>query len=265
MITVLFIGDVVGKIGRHAVAAVLPAWRAELKPDLVIANAENIAHGSGITEKTLQELIDAGVDFFTSGNHVFDKPEGEAIVSRKDSSLLRPHNYPAGTAGTGIKVVEAGSRKLAIINLIGRSFIREAFDCPFRALDALLDSAACKKADAILVDFHAETTSEKAAFGWYADGRVAAVLGTHTHVPTADARVLPQGTAFVTDVGMVGATDSVIGVRKDEVIQGFLTQRSQSFSIPESGEVVVNAVVLELDPKTGQAASIRRLDKLVTV
>jgi len=265
MLTVLFLGDVVGKIGRKAVAAVLPQWRDELRPDLVIANAENIAHGSGVTEKTLQELIDAGVEIFTSGNHVFDKPEGEAMLSQKNSILLRPINYPAGTPGVGLKLIEAGSRRLAVLNLIGRSFIKEAFDCPFRALDAALASPACKKADAIIVDFHAETTSEKAAFGWYAAGRVAAVLGTHTHVPTADARVLPPGTAFVTDVGMAGATDSVIGVGKDAAIAGFLTQRSQTFTIPESGEAMVNAVVLEIDPRTGKAESIKRLDKIVTV
>lgn len=262
---VLFFGDVVGKIGRRAVKQILPELKAEYQPDLIIANVENVAHGVGVTEKTLAELIEAGVQAFTSGNHIFSKPEAEALLNAKDSVLLRPANYPPGLPGDDYKIIEIGSKAVVIINLIGRVFIKENFDCPFRKLDEILAKITVKNLGAIIIDFHAEASSEKMAFGWYADGRVSAVLGTHTHVPTADGKILPEGTAFISDVGMVGALNSVIGDCKEEIIKSFLTQTNASIEIPEEGEVEVGAVLVEIDPATKKAVKIGRVDRKIRV
>ncbi len=262
---ILFFGDIVGKIGRRAVREILPELKKEFSPDLILANAENIAHGTGVTETTLKEMQDAGVDLFTSGNHVFDKPEGEILLSQKDSILLRPANYPPQVPGKGYKVIEVATKQVVIINLLGRVFIREDLDCPFRKLDEILAEVEKSKPAAIIVDFHAEATSEKIAFGYYTDGRVTAVLGTHTHVPTADQKILPKGTAFVSDVGMVGAANSVIGVSPEPVLAGFLDQTPQKFDIPQEGEVDVNAVFLEIDQKTKKVINFQRVDRKIKV
>jgi len=262
---ILFFGDVVGRIGRTAIKQTLAELKKEVEPDLIIANVENLAHGVGVTEKTLQDLVDAGVNFFTSGNHIFDKPEAEMMVTKKDWPLIRPANYPPGAPGDGYKIIAVGSRSVLVMNLMGRVFIKENFDCPFRKADEILGQVEVKKLAAIIVDFHAEATSEKVAMGHYLAGRVSAVLGTHTHVATADQRVLPAGTAYVSDVGMVGAIDSVIGVEKDSVLKNFLSQMPSAFKIPEEGEVLINSVVIEIDPQNRQAKSIKRLDKTVQV
>lgn len=262
---ILFFGDVIGKIGRRAVKLILPELIKEYQPDLVVANAENVAHGVGVTEKTLGELIEAGVQVFTSGNHVFSKPEAEALLTVPDPVLLRPANYPPRLPGLEFKIMEVGSKAVAIINLIGRVFMKENFDCPFRKLDEILAKITAKNIGAIIVDFHAEASSEKTAFGWYADGRVSAVLGTHTHVPTADCKILPGGTAFVSDAGMVGALDSVIGDRKEEIIKSFLTQVNPTLEIPEEGEVEVDAILIEIDPATKKALKIGRVDRKIKV
>src|SRR3989344_1779120 len=262
---ILFFGDIVGKIGRTAIRQVIADLKKEVEPDLIMANVENLAHGTGVTEKTLQELLDLGFGFFTSGNHIFDKPEAEVLLSRKDFPLIRPANYPLQTPGDGYKIISVGSRSLLIVNLIGRVFIKENFDCPFRKIDEILAAVDTKKLAGIIVDFHAEATSEKIAMGHYLAGRVSAVLGTHTPVATADARILPPGTAYLTDIGMVGAMDSVIGVDKGPVLKMFLSQMPASFQIPEEGEVIINAVVLTIDPQNQKVLDLTRLDRVVKV
>ena len=262
---ILFFGDVVGKIGRKAIKKILPGLKEEFQPDLVIANAENSAHGVGVTSKILNEMKEAGVDVFTSGNHIFKKPEAEEILKDKNSVLIRPANYPEDTVGQGYKLIEIGSKSLLLVNLIGRVFMKENFDCPFRKIDEIIKKVQPKNLGGIIVDFHAEATSEKVAFGWYVDGRISAVLGTHPHVPTADLKILPQGTAYVTDVGMVGAVDSVIGDKKELIIENFLTQTPHIIEIPEEGEVEVDAVLLEIDPKTKKAVRFIRLDRKIDV
>ena len=262
---ILFFGDIIGKIGRRAIQKTLPDFKNEYQPDLIIANVENLAHGSGVTQKTLNEMIEAGVDFFTSGNHVFSKPEAEALLAPKDSAVLRPANYPGEMAGQGFKLVEVGSKSVLVVNLIGQVFMKESFDNPFKKFDEIFAQVNQSNLAAVIVDFHAEATSEKVAFGWYVDGRASAVFGTHTHIPTADAKILPQGTAYVTDVGMVGAADSVIGDKKEPIIKSFLTGEPPKIEVPESGEVAMGAMILEVDPKTKKAISFERVDRKVAV
>lgn len=261
---ILFIGDIVGKIGRKAVAKVLPIWREKYAPDLVVANVENIAHGVGLTVQTFEEVRAAGVDFFTTGNHWADKSDGMALFGDKDVPIIRPANWAGKVIGDGYRVIEVGATPVAIINLLGQVFVHKHVDSPFHALDRILQELP-KTVKNIVVDFQAEATSEKSALGWYADGRVSAVLGTHTHVPTADSRILPGGTAYITDVGMVGAIDSIIGDRKDEVLATFLDQLPRKHEIPESGEAVVSAVLLEIDNKIGKSVKIERLQEFIVI
>ena len=263
---ILFFGDIVGKIGRGAIKKVLPQLKKELEPDLVMANVENLAHGKGVTKKTLREVKDAGIDIFTSGNHIWKQNEVFEIFQEKDCMLLRPANYPPNVPGKGYKIFEVGTRSILVVNLIGRVFFKDEFDCPFRKIDEILKEFEKKKnLSGIIVDFHAEATSEKVAFGWYVDGRVSVVLGTHTHIPTADGQILPQGTAYITDVGMVGAKESVIGVQKEIIIQNFLTQIGKSHEIPKQGICTVNAVLVEIDPETKRAIDIKRIDREVEI
>ena len=245
---ILFLGDIVGKIGRRAVAKVLPEWKSAYDPDIVIANGENLAHGKGFTRSTLDEARKAGVDFFTSGNHMAKKDEGLGLLSDKKIPMIRPANYPPNAPGRGWLVLEVGATKIGIINLIGRVFFKENFDCPFRAFDAIAKELP-KAVKIIFVDFHAEATSEKAAFGWHADGRASAVIGTHTHVPTCDERILPRGTGCITDAGMCGAIDSIIGVEKEDVIAEFLDQLPRKRSIPEHGLAKVCGVMIGIAHK----------------
>lgn len=264
-LTVLILGDVVGRIGRQAVARVLPAWKERHQPDLTLANAENLAHGVGITAKTVQDLLGTGVDFLTSGNHVFDKAEGIAILNDPASPIIRPANYPPGTPGRGIHLLDLGAHRVLVVNLQGRVFMREELDDPFRTLDRLLQERANEKLSAILVDLHAEATSEKVAFGWYADGRASAVYGTHTHIETADAKILPGGTAYLTDVGMTGALHSVIGVDKNVILRKFLTQLPAIHEMPEAGPAIVNGLLVRIDPETKKALAIERLTETVII
>lgn len=262
---VLFFGDIMGKIGRRAVAEVLPKWKEKFSPDLVIANAENLAHGKGVTQLTLEEMRDAGIDFFTSGNHIWAKPEVFEIFERDEMPLLRPANYPEGAPGHGAKLIEANGKKVLIINLLGRVFMTGELDCPFRKLDAILEEYKDVERVGTIIDFHAEASSEKVSFSLYADGRVSAVVGTHTHIPTADEEVLPKGTAHISDIGMVGAKYSSIGVDIENVIKRFLTQLPVSHEIPESGPTVVNAVLIEINEETGLADKITRVQEVVEV
>ena len=253
---VLMIGDVIGRTGRNAVKALLPDLRDELHIDLTVANGENAAGGLGITRDTADELLSSGVDIITSGNHIWDKQE---IIPHLDSDLpiLRPLNYPPGTPGRGY----AYAGDILVVNLIGRVFVGTC-DCPFRAVDELI-AGLSERPKAIVVDFHAEATSEKVAMGWYLDGRASAVAGTHTHVPTADNRVLPGGTAYVSDLGMVGATNSVIGVETEDVLARFLTQTPRRLRVARAGPVRFNSVLIEVEATTGKATEIKRIDKEV--
>lgn len=260
MLKFVFIGDIVGKIGRKGLAEILPKIKKKYKPDLVIANAENIAHGKGVTVDTLNEALKAGVDFFTSGNHVWsNKNEIETVFSEKKIPLIRPANYPPGASGDGYKIIEIGVYKVLIVNLIGRVFFKENFDCPFRALENILAENKHQKFAAILVDFHAEATSEKNTLPRYFDGQVSAVIGTHTHVQTADEQILPNGTAFISDAGMVGAKNSSLGIDLKNVVKNFLTQTPQTHEVPEAGTCHVDGIFVIIKPENGQAQKIERL------
>lgn len=266
-LTVLTIGDINGKIGRRAVAALLPGWRKKYKPDVVVANAENIAHGIGVTRSTLAEATTAGVDVFTSGNHVFSKPEGVEILNEPDSILIRPANYPLGNPGVGVKKLTVGTTAILVFNLQGQVFMEEQVNNPFRAFDELYGQHADEKTIS-LVDFHAEATSEKVGFGWYAAGRAQAVWGTHTHVQTADERILDGGTAYITDLGMAGERDSVIGVNRKTIIHNFLAQSEEErlhHDIAETGWAIVEGAVITIDPAARQATAIERLRQTVEV
>ncbi len=248
---VLAIGDVIGKPGRRAVQLLLPDLRRQYGLHLVIANAENIAGGLGATPDTARELLAAGVDVLTSGNHIWAQKE---IIPCLDGELpiIRPLNYPPGVPGHGYLI--KGS--VMVVNLIGRTFIGD-FDCPFRAMDRLLSETGTIP-KTIIVDFHAEATSEKVAMGRYLDGRVSAVLGTHTHVGTIDAQILPQGTAYVTDIGMTGPMDSIIGDDAEAVLQRFLTNLPHRLSVGK-GKVLFTAIVVNIDDDSGRATSIERV------
>lgn len=253
-IGVLFIGDILGRPGRNALKRSLPQLVKKFAPTLIIANGENAAGGVGITEDIGKDLF-AFVDVLTSGNHVWDKKEALAYLD-KEPRLLRPANYPPQNPGKGVYVAtDTEGRKVGVLNLQGRVFM-EALDCPFRAADEEIEKLR-RETPAVIVDFHAEATSEKQAMGWYLDGRASAVIGTHTHVPTADERVLPGGTAYITDAGMAGALNSVIGMKREQAIQKFLTGRPQRFEPAKDG-VFLSAVHIEIDADTGKALSIRR-------
>ena len=253
-IGVLFLGDIIGRPGRKALKKHLFSLVQKHSPAMVIANGENAAGGVGITEEVGQELL-AQVDVLTSGNHIWDKKEAVDYL-QKEPKLLRPANYPALNPGKGTYLFEASAgHKVGVLNLQGRVFM-EPIDCPFRVADEELEKLRALT-QVVIVDFHAEATSEKQAMGWYLDGRVSAVVGTHTHVPTADERILPEGTAFITDVGMVGGYNSVIGMRRDQALRRFLTSRPQRFEPAKEG-IFFSAVFIEVDSQTGKAISIKR-------
>lgn len=252
---ILVIGDVIGRPGRRVVNMLLPGIIQQYGVDLVVANAENIAGGIGATSATAQELLKAGVDVLTSGNHIWAEKE---IIPYLDNEmpLLRPLNYPPGVPGRGHLL----SGQVMVVNLIGRTFMA-SFDCPFRTMDKLLAELK-PRPPVIIVDFHAEATSEKVALGRYLDGRVSAVLGTHTHVGTIDAQLLPQGTAYVTDIGMTGPLDSIIGDDIEAVTRRFLTMIPHRLSVGK-GRVVLNAVLVGVDEASGRALSIERISQEV--
>jgi len=260
VIRILFIADVIGSPGREVVAALLPGLRARHGLDLVVCNGENAAAGFGLTRETAKELIDAGVDVLTGGNHIWDKRDSIDYL-KSEPRLVRPANLPPGVPGEGWRVFRGiDGTSIGVVNLIGRVFMKEA-DCPFRTVDRAIEALHADGVRAILVDFHAETTAEKMAMGWHVDGRVSAVLGTHTHVATADARVLPQGTAFQCDAGMTGGFDSVIGMDRHAALRRFLTGLPERLT-PSGGDLRLNAVLVEVDPATGRARSIRSLELL---
>lgn len=252
----LFIGDIVGKTGRNATKNLLPSVVDKYKIDLVIANGENAAGGFGITEKVVSEIFSYGVHVITTGNHVWDKKEFIPHISKEDK-VLRPLNYPPGVPGFGSLIYSVrGNIPVAVVNLSGRVFMGN-MDCPFRVgKDAIEKLHAETKI--IIIDFHAEATSEKIAFGHFMDGKVSAVIGTHTHVQTADETILPNGTAYITDVGMTGPSDSVIGIEKEQIILRFLTNMPMRFETAK-GEGVFSAVIVETDEDSGKSTAIQRL------
>lgn len=257
---ILFIGDVVGKPGRDAVQTMVPILRAEFAPDLVIANAENAAGGWGITPEIARVMLDEGMDVLTLGNHTWSKRDVEHLLS-SESRVLRPANYPPGVPGRGFGLYKTLTGTLVgVANLNGRTFM-EPLDDPFRVADEIITHLR-PLTPILFFDFHAETTSEKSAFGWHCDGRVSAVVGTHTHVQTADERVLPGGTAFITDAGMCGPDNSVIGMDVEVVLLRFRTQMPHRFKVAE-GVVRLCGVVIDVDEQTGKARSIERLTRLV--
>lgn len=253
------LGDLVGKPGRQAVKELLPVVKQEYAIDCAIINAENAAGGSGITEKIAQELFASGADVLTLGDHVWDRPEiGEYLNA--ENRVIRPVNFPPGAPGRGWCLVEvAGGRKLAVVNLLGRVFMRYHVDCPFRAFSSVVDQIR-EQTKLIVVDFHAETTSEKNAFGHFSNGKVSAVVGTHTHVQTADETILSEGTAYITDLGMTGPHDSVIGQNKEKIISRFLQSMPVRFEVAEK-DVRLLGVVIKIDDQTGRATEIFRLQR----
>ncbi len=252
----MFIGDIVGKPGRKAMQEGLPGLISKLKTDFVIANVENAAGGFGITQSICEEFFSLGADVLTSGNHIWDKKEAITYIS-KENRLLRPANYPHDVPGAGSIVLSASTgEKVAVLNISGRVFMNN-LDCPFKSAQKELIELK-KETNIIIVDFHAEATSEKSAIGWFLDGDVSAVLGTHTHVQTADEKILPNGTAFITDVGMTGPVNSIIGVKKELVIDKFLSHIPCRFETA-SGAAILSCVLLEINPKTGKSTNIQRL------
>jgi len=265
MMKILFIGDICGKIGRKTVAKILPKLKKELKPNLVIANAENLAHGKGVTETTLKEMIDAGIDWFTGGDHSFKAQKKIDIVYDGKLPIIRPANYSHNAPCQGYTVIALGDKQILLINLIGRVFMHMDYDCPFRELNKILTKFAKEKLSAIIVDIHAEATSEKIALKHFADGKVSAILGTHTHVMTADEHITAQGTAYITDVGMTGYADGIIGLDKENVIKTFISQIKYPHQLPEKGRAIFNAVLLEINPKTEKTKSIKPIIKFVNI
>ncbi|MCS7233285.1 MAG: TIGR00282 family metallophosphoesterase [Synergistetes bacterium] len=254
---VLFIGDIVGSPGRKAVKEMLPSLREELKPDLVIANGENSAGGFGLTRNVVEEILSAGVDVITTGNHVWDKKEGVELLQKEEYPLLRPYNYPVRAPGRGYIKLD----RVVVVNLQGRIFMPPS-NCPFEKMEEILLKVG-EERNVIIVDFHAEATSEKLAFAYYFDGKVTAIIGTHTHVPTADERILPGGTAYITDVGMTGPIDSIIGMTPEKVLRRFLTGIPEKLEVAE-GKVSLQGVFIEVDLGSLRSVSIQRIDRVLT-
>ncbi|MFH1353847.1 MAG: TIGR00282 family metallophosphoesterase [bacterium] len=259
----LILGDVVGRPGREVVSRALPELREAYKPDGLIVNVENISHGVGITASTFSEVEGWQADVYTLGDHAWDSKQGFDVLEDGSKSIIRPANYPRGVPGRGYHIFSSGAYQIAVINLQGQVFFRNQPLNPFHVLDELLVKPEIAAADVKLVDFHAEATSEKRGLGWHADGRVTAVWGTHTHVPTADAQVLPEGTGYITDIGMCGNYNSIIGVDKKGPLKSFLTQMKMSITLDDVGPLEVGGVLLEVDPATGKTISIAQIRKIL--
>lgn len=253
---ILCIGDIVGRPGRRTVRELLPELKEKYEIDVILANAENASGGVGLTRKTAEELLGYGIDIFTLGNHTWDNRDIFSYIDDEKIPLVRPANYPPGTPGKGYRIFNIHGTRIGVINLIGRVFLGD-FDCPFRTFNTIYEEIK-DKTDFILVDFHAEATAEKVALGWYLDGRAAAVFGTHTHVQTADDRVLPGGTGYISDLGMTGPIDSVIGMQKEIIIEKFVTQLPKRFEVAK-GNTVLCGIILEIDEISGRTRDIQRV------
>jgi metallophosphoesterase (TIGR00282 family) len=263
---ILFIGDVFAKPGRQTLAKVLPRMKEEQRIDLVLANVENSQHGKGVTDAKIREMMEYGVDFFTGGNHIWKLPEIYDFMEKSDYPLVRPANYPGEVPGRGYALIDLpnSKKKVLVINLLGQVYMSQHTDNPFHAANRILQEMEKKgykpgkKLAGIIVDFHAEASAEKIGLASYLDGKVSLVAGTHTHVQTADERILPHGTAFITDVGMVGVIDSMIGLKKEDLITGFLNQLPARHE-PAEGETMFSAVMVDIDETTGLAEKIERI------
>ncbi|GAB7388331.1 TIGR00282 family metallophosphoesterase [Bacillaceae bacterium] len=252
---ILFVGDVVGSTGRQMLQEMLPRLRKKWNPALTIVNGENAAGGRGINRKITNEFFEWGAQVITMGNHVWDNKEIFDFIDEEEK-IVRPANFPPGTPGRGYTLVPVKQYDVAVVNLQGRTFL-PSLECPFRTAEAIVEEVR-KKTNLIFVDFHAEATSEKQAMGWFLDGKVSAVIGTHTHVQTGDERILPKGTAYMTDVGMVGAYDGILGMEKEAVLKKFLTQLPIRFEV-EKGRAQLNAVLIDVDEQSGKAEAIQRI------
>jgi len=256
-LNILFIGDVVGRIGRNAIAHNLASLIGQYDIAFTIINAENAAGGFGLTPDTAAQLLDAGADCLTSGNHIWAQKEAEQLLDN-EQRVLRPANYPPGAPGQGSAIYQTSEGiKVSVINLLGRVFM-EPVDCPFRCVESEIEQIS-ESSDLIVVDFHGEATSEKQAMGYFLDGRVTAVIGTHTHVQTADEKLLAGGTAYITDCGMTGPDDTVIGIDKHIIIEKFVSGRPQRFEVPKSGPCLISGVVVKCSIHTGLAETIERI------
>jgi len=255
-VKILFIGDVVGSPGRNMLTEYLPKLKEKYRPQITIVNGENAAAGKGITEKIYKQFLNLGIQTITMGNHTWNKRE---IIDFIDDApyLIRPANFPQNNPGKGIVYIKSNEYEIAVINLQGRVFL-DPHDDPFTKADELIAEAR-KRTNLIFIDFHAEVTSEKQAFGWYVDGRVSAVIGTHTHTQTADERILPNGTAYLTDAGMTGPYDSILGVEKESIINRFLTNMPTRFEVDKQGRNQLNGCIIDIDVATGKAKSIDRI------
>ncbi|ENH96668.1 hypothetical protein J416_09219 [Gracilibacillus halophilus YIM-C55.5] len=252
----LFIGDIVGSPGRNMVEEYLPKIKKKYQPHATIMNGENAAAGKGITEKIYKQLLEWGAQAITMGNHTWDKKEIFHFIDDA-TYMVRPANLPPNTPGNDIAYIKTNNHEIAVINLLGRTFMQPVDD-PFRKADELIERAK-KRTNIIFVDFHAEATSEKQALGWYLDGRVTAIAGTHTHVQTADDRILPNGTSYITDTGMTGPYDGILGTDRESVIKKFLTGLPVRFEVPKDGRTQLSAILVDINEKNGQAKKIERL------
>lgn len=267
---ILFFGDIFGEPGRDALRQILPSLKEKYKSDIVIGNIENIAHGRGITEKSLKEVLQAGLEWGTGGNHAFDHEDAWKLFADNKLPILRPANFPSRFPGRGLTIIQVGVRRLLLLHLVGKVTMRpELINDPIECVDNILQEYSLRgqggekeEVDAIIIDWHAAATSEKQMLGWYLDGKVSAILGTHTHVQTADERILPQGTAFITDVGMVGPQNSVIGIEPEFSIRQFKSAYPMKLE-PAKGPVVVNAICIEVDDATGKTLKIERIMETV--
>lgn len=257
IIKILFIGDIVGRPGRNAVKAVLPKLKKEERIDYVFANGENLAAGKGMTEEKYQEMISAGIDYFTSGNHIWNNKNFIEYLDDPKIKVLRPENYPAGNPGRGITEI---GEDIVLVNLQGRVFMPDDVNDPFATAQNIANQYKNK---VIILDFHAEATSEKVALGYYLDGKVSALVGTHTHVQTADEEILPNGSGYISDIGMTGPKDSVLGVEKEIIIEKFLTQLPKSHKVA-LGEMIFSALLLEVDKQSKKTVKIKRIYELVS-
>lgn len=261
---ILYIGDIVARIGRRAVQQVLPELKQEKQIDFVIAQSENMSTGNGITAKAVKEMREAGVDFFTGGNHSFKKPEGVELLSDPKNNIIRPANYPGNAPGRGWQIVETPFGNILIINVLGQTFNGPQLDHPLKVIDSILEETKDESLVATIIDFHGDLTSEKIGVGWYCDGRVGAVVGSHIHVATADAQVLPGGTAHITDTGMTGPTDSILGVKKEIILEKWLNQLPNKFDWPKTGIVQFSSVLIAID-KNRKAKSIEQILRQIEV
>lgn len=265
MLSILFIGDIVGSMGRATITQLLPELKKEYAPDLVIANGENIAHGKGVTIATVNELLAAGVDWITLGDHAFDNPKEIEACIAKNLPVIRPANFKKNAPGQGYTIIQTPKGEVLLANLLGQVFMSRHFDSPFEAWNEIEALFTDKKFSAIIIDIHAEATSEKVAFRHFIDGNVSALIGTHTHIQTADAQISAAHTGYITDVGMTGYADGVIGVAKESIVATFLTNIRHAHELPETGNSILNGVHLLIDPESCQCLKITPIQRSTTI